>query len=80
MGAVHEAAPAKDASERDSAPSRRLPAGETERAQLSARAEAYAERHATSRHANRALAAYASVVDNDERSSLRHLLGFDSYA
>ena len=39
------------------------------------------ERHApASAHASRALASYAAVADNGERSGLQDLLGFDAYA
>ncbi len=40
----------------------------------------YARTDATSKHASRALASYAAVAGNDERSQLNNLLGFDAYA
>lgn len=40
----------------------------------------YAKPETTSRHADRALASYAAVAGNDDRSQLNDLLGFDAYA
>ena len=48
---------------------------------LAARAEAYARQVPTpSSRAGRALAAYANVADQGDRTELRDLLGFDAYA
>jgi len=54
---------------------------EAERARLATRVEAMATRQtAHSAHANRALASYAKVANEDERGSLRDMLGFDGFA
>ena len=77
--------PARDAADQAASPSRQKAppriVDETERARLATRAEAFATRQsANSAYANRALASYAKVADEDERGSLRDMLGFDSYA
>lgn len=80
VSAVHPSRRAREVS--DDAPDR----GVVHRPQLdqddlAARAEAYARQDpAPTSRAGRALAAYANVADQGDRSELRDLLGFDAYA
>lgn len=79
---VHAIARTRDAvDEPEQRPAPQRIIDEARRAQLVARAEAVAVRQgANTPHANRALASYNQVANDDERGSLRDLLGFDDYA
>lgn len=82
VGAVSAAKRARDATDD---PGRRQPVTPSidpaERERLSARADGLVHRTASGTlRANRALAAYAEIADQGERSDLRDLLGFDAYA
>lgn len=82
MGAVSAPKPARDATDD---PARRQaampsidPAG---RERLAARADGLLHRSASGTlRAHRALAVYAEIADQGDRSDLRELLGFDAYA
>lgn len=81
VAAVRPANRARDAldGEASQVPPRRI--DQVEREQLAAQsANVTRHRDSGSLHVNRALAAYTDVAGDDERSSLRDLLGFDAYA
>jgi hypothetical protein len=81
IGAVRPANRARDALDGDArqVPPRQV--DQVEREKLAAQSASVTRHQDTgSLHVNRALAAYADVAGDDERSSLRDLLGFDAYA
>ena len=81
MSTVDAADPAGDAKDRGRPPSTAvMRLNDEQRAALDRRADVHAGQYAASPRASRALAAYATVAEDDGRDELRHMLGFDSYA
>lgn len=81
VSTVDAAGPAGDAKDPRRSPSTAvLRLNDEQRAELDRRADAHAALYAAPSRASRALAAYATVADDNDRDELRHMLGFDSYA
>lgn len=85
VAAVRPANPARDArDEADRQPVlfRMLDEADRERVYVRAETRGHVGRQPddASTHTHRALAAYAAVADQGERTGLRELLGFDAYA
>ncbi len=83
VGAVQAPNRARNAADEEERQRKQAPAADPAgREQMAARAGALVQPHdpALTTKANRAMASYAQVADDNERSGLQDLLGFDAYA